>query len=194
MLKNATILNDGSIIRVRREKSTDEESSSEEEESSDEEPVEDLPEDEPQAEPEPVKEPTPEPEDPLDIEERELNTQLLMSLTLTLVDEENIRQRLLEIRKQRLRRDMAPGDQQSLAAKFQSSAECALFENEPNVIAKEDEEKLLIQRLEEEISEIDQRDVCVRLQEIFRDRKAALNLIVDTIEQHYEQILQVCFL
>ena len=98
----------------------------------------------------PPKEPTPEPEDPLDVEERELNTQLLMSLTLTLVDEENIRQRLLEIRKTRLRRTMVP-EMETLSSKFQSSAECALFENEPNVVAKEDEERALIQRLEEQV-------------------------------------------
>jgi len=34
----------------------------------------------------------------LDVEERELNSKLMLSLTLTLVDEENLRQRLLEIR------------------------------------------------------------------------------------------------
>ena len=101
----------------------------------------------------PPKEPTPEPEDPLDVEERELNTQLLMSLTLTLVDEENIRQRLLEIRKTRLRRTMVP-EMETLSSKFQSSAECALFENEPNVVAKEDEERALIQRLEEQVHAI----------------------------------------
>ena len=80
---------------------------------------------------------------------------------------------------------------------FQTSAECALFENEPNVIAKGDEERALIARLEAEtdsesaMSEVEQRDACVRLQEIFQDRKTALNHIVETIEQSYEQILQV---
>ena len=47
--------------------------------------------------------------------------QLLMSLTMTLVDEENIRQRLLEIRKSRLRRTMVP-EMESLASKFQVSS------------------------------------------------------------------------
>ena len=41
------------------------------------------------------------------------------------------------------------------------------------------------------LSEVEQRDACVRLQEIFQDRKSALNHIVDIIEQSYEQILQV---
>jgi len=200
LLRNATILNNGSVIRIRREKSSDEESSEEDDDTSEEEentaPEADQ-QHQPEPEPEPVKEPTPEPEDPLDVEERELNTQLLMSLTLTLVDEENIRQRLLEIRKTRLRRTMAGPETESLASKFQSSAECALFENEPNVVAKEDEEKALIQRLEEQVeegqspmSEVEQRDACVRLQEIFQDRKSALNHIVEIIEQSYEQILQ----
>ena len=81
---------------------------------------------------------------------------------------------------------------------LQTSAECALFENEPNVIAKGDEERALIARLEETesesaMSEVEQRDACVRLQEIFQDRKTALNHIVETIEQSYEQILQVSY-
>ena len=81
---------------------------------------------------------------------------------------------------------------------MQTSAECALFENEPNVIAKGDEERALIARLEETesesaMSEVEQRDACVRLQEIFQDRKTALNHIVETIEQSYEQILQVSY-
>ena len=41
------------------------------------------------------------------------------------------------------------------------------------------------------LSEVEQRGACVRLQEIFQDRKSALNHIVDIIEQSYEQILQV---
>ena len=55
LLRNATILNNGSVIRVRREKSSDEESSSEEEDSSDEEEsnVNDAPEADQQHQPEP---------------------------------------------------------------------------------------------------------------------------------------------
>ena len=83
--------------------------------------------------------------DPLDIEERELNNQLMMSLTLTLVDEENIRQRLLEIRKKKLRRNFNI-EQRGLAERFQKIAETTLFENQTNILAKEDEEKSLIQR------------------------------------------------
>ena len=55
-----------------------------------------------------------------------MNNQLMMSLTLTLVDEENIRQRLVEIRKARLRKNLQGEHLQQgggLAAKFQKSAD-----------------------------------------------------------------------
>ena len=83
--------------------------------------------------------------DPLDIEERDLNDQLMMSLTLTLVDEENIRQRLLEIRKQKLRKNFHV-KQQGLKERFEKIAETVLFENQTNILAKEDEEKALVLR------------------------------------------------
>ena len=83
--------------------------------------------------------------DPLDIEERDLNNQLMMSLTLTLVDEENIRQRLLEIRKQKLRKNFHV-KQQGLKERFEKIAETVLFENQTNILAKEDEEKALVLR------------------------------------------------
>ena len=69
----------------------------------------------------------------------------MMSLTLTLVDEENIRQRLLEIRKQKLRKNFKI-EQQGLAERFQKIAETTLFENQTNILGKEDEEKALILR------------------------------------------------
>ena len=54
LLRNATILNNGSVIRVRREKSSDEESSSEEDSSDEEESnVNDAPEADQQHQPEP---------------------------------------------------------------------------------------------------------------------------------------------
>ena len=83
--------------------------------------------------------------DPLDIEERDLNNQLMMSLTLTLVDEENIRQRLLEIRKQKLRKNFHV-KQQGLKERFEKITETVLFENQTNILAKEDEEKALVLR------------------------------------------------
>merc|ERR1712062_539695 len=122
--------------------------------------------------------------------ERELNNQLMMSLTLTLVDEENIRQRLLEIRKQKLRKNFNV-KQQGLKERFEKNAEQTLFENQPNILAKEDEEKALVQRLSSEtLAEVEQKDIYVRLQEIFRDRKVALDQSMNNIEQHYEHIVQ----
>ena len=84
----------------------------------------------------------PEPEDPLDVEERELNNQLMLSMTLTMVEEENIRQRLLEIRKTRLRRTEADVEH-NLVQKFVSESE----ELGETGRAKEEEEKILLQRL-----------------------------------------------
>ena len=148
-----------------------------------------------------------------------------MSLTLTLVDEENIRQRLLEIRKQKLRRNFHV-KQQGLKERFEKIAETTLFENQTNILAKEDEEKALVQRYiyklgykflrkknfqlacvikfvfvfvifrlsSETLAEVEQKDIYVRLQEIFRDRKAALDQSLANIEQHYEHIVQVSIL
>ena len=132
--RHPMVLNNGSVIRVRREVSTSEEESSEEDEvSADQEPAHD-----------PTPEPEPEPEDPLDVEERELNSQLQLSFTLTLVDEENIRQRLLEIRKSKLRKNQQNlGD--SLVQKFVSDAEVTIFENQQSS-AKQEEERILTEK------------------------------------------------
>ena len=130
------VLNNGSVIRVRREVSTSEEESSEDDEvSADQEPPHD---------PTPEPEPEPEPEDPLDVEERELNSQLQLSFTLTLVDEENIRQRLLEIKKSKLRKNQQNlGD--NLVQKFVSDAEVTIFENQQSS-AKQEEERILTEK------------------------------------------------
>ena len=134
--RHPMVLNNGSVIRVRREIST----SDEEEESEDDDT-------ESEVEPEPeVKEPTPEPEDPLDVEERELNTQLQLSFTLTLVDEENIRQRLLEIRKSRLRKILQQNHLgENLVQKFINDADVTLFENQQSS-SKLEEERILTQK------------------------------------------------
>ena len=134
--RHPMVLNNGSVIRVRREVSTSEEESSEDDEvSADQEPPHD---------PTPEPEPEPEPEDPLDVEERELNSQLQLSFTLTLVDEENIRQRLLEIKKSKLRKNQQNlGD--SLVQKFVSDAEVTIFENQQSS-AKQEEERILTEK------------------------------------------------
>ena len=43
----------------------------------------------------------------------------------------------------------------------------------------------------ETLVEVEQKDIYVRLQEIFRDRKVALDQSLANIEQHYEHIVQV---
>jgi hypothetical protein len=45
----------------------------------------------------------------------------------------------------------------------------------------------------ETLAEVEQKDIYVRLQEIFRDRKVALDQSLANIEQHYEHIVQVLF-
>ena len=137
--KHPMVLNNGSVIRVRREIST----SDEEDESEDDDSNNTEPEVEPETE---VKEPTPEPEDPLDVEERELNTQLQLSFTLTLVDEENIRQRLLEIRKSKLRKNLQQNHLgENLVQKFVNDADVTLFENQQSS-SKLEEERILTQK------------------------------------------------
>ena len=46
----------------------------------------------------------------------------------------------------------------------------------------------------ETLAEVEQKDIYVRLQEIFRDRKVALDQSLANIEQHYEHIVQVMLL
>ena len=46
----------------------------------------------------------------------------------------------------------------------------------------------------ETLAEVEQKDIYVRLQEIFRDRKVALDQSMANIEQHYEHIVQVTML
>ena len=46
----------------------------------------------------------------------------------------------------------------------------------------------------ETLAEVEQKDIYVRLQEIFRDRKVALDQSMDNIEQHYDHIVQVFIL
>lgn len=184
-----TVLNDGTVIRTRREVSTSEdedaEATSQPEQGSDPEAEAAM-----SAEEEPEPEPEPEPEDPLDTEERELNHQLMLSLCMTLTDEENIRQRLLEIKKSRLRKN-----QQKLAdnlvQRFANDADVTLFENQQSP-ARQEEERILMQKLSSstELPEVEQKDIQVRLQELFRDKKNILDGGLQRIEATYEHILQ----
>ena len=60
-------------------------------------------------------------------------------------------------------------------------------------IAKEEEEKILLLRLGSRgIAEVEQTDVQVRLQEIWRDRREEVTIGIGRMEQHYEHILSEC--
>ncbi|CAB4055076.1 unnamed protein product [Lepeophtheirus salmonis] len=57
--------------------------------------------------------------------------------------------------------------------------------------AKEEEKKILVKRLgSSEINEVEQKDIQVRLQEILRDQKTEIEGSIQTIESHYEHILE----
>ena len=78
------------------------------------------------------------------MEERALNAQLALSFTLTLTDEENIRQRLLEIRKTKLKRERVAEVVTALTEKFERETDELGERNR----AKEEEQKILLTRLE----------------------------------------------
>ena len=76
------------------------------------------------------------------MEERVLNAQLALSFTLTLTDEENIRQRLLEIRKTKLKRERVAEVVTALTEKFERETDELGERNR----AKEEEQKILLTR------------------------------------------------
>ena len=76
------------------------------------------------------------------MEERALNAQLALSFTLTLTDEENIRQRLLEIRKTKLKRERVAEVVTALTEKFEKETDELGERNR----AKEEEQKILLTR------------------------------------------------
>ncbi|TRY63116.1 hypothetical protein TCAL_08235 [Tigriopus californicus] len=184
----ATVLN-GSVVRISRNQAVNESSSDEDEDDEDDESDEESIEDtaaESEHVPELPSRPLPPPEDPLVVEERMLNAQLALSFTLTMTDEENIRQRLLEIRKQRMKRSQSETES-VLLDKFERESE-ELCES---TRAKEEEEKILVQRLSAEgLREVEQKDIQVRLQELFRDRRNTLDTTKKSMESHYEHMLQ----
>ena len=65
-----------------------------------------------------------------------------MSFTLTLTDEENIRQRLLEIRKTKLKRERVSEIEVALTDKFEKETDKLGERNR----AKEEEQKILLTR------------------------------------------------
>ncbi len=140
-----TSVMNGNVIRITRKSNNvssseeDEDTSGDEDEPDEPEGSSSEPEDLPAPSPAP---PPPPPEDPLDVEERMLNAQLALSFTLTMTDEENIRQRLLEIKKSRIKREKAGEVEQVLIDRFERETD-RLGETSR---AKEEEEKILVAR------------------------------------------------
>jgi len=175
---NVTVLNEGTII-IRRPgaaETSDEESDSEEENVI-------------APEPEPEPEPEPPPRDPLDVEEEALTEKLQTAgFLMSMPEEEQIKKRLLEIKQMRENPEMFKPENTRNFKFTQVSSEVA----KPST-AKEEEEKILLLRLSSRgIGEVEQTDVQVRLQEIWRDRREEVNIGIGRVEQHYEHILNEC--
>eukprot|EP00092_Neocalanus_flemingeri_P017423 GFUD01018846.1.p1 GENE.GFUD01018846.1~~GFUD01018846.1.p1 ORF type:complete len:499 (+),score=131.10 GFUD01018846.1:381-1877(+) len=173
-----TVLNEGTII-IRRPgaaDTSDEESDSEEENDVAPEPVEEKP----------VEPP---PRDPLDVEEEALTEKLQTAgFLMSMPEEEQIKKRLLEIKQMRDNPEMFKPENTRNFKFTQVSSEVA----KPST-AKEEEEKILLLRLGSRgIGEVEQTDVQVRLQEIWRDRREEVNIGIGRVEQHYEHVLNEC--
>jgi len=172
-----TVLNEGAIVikRPGAANTSDEESDSEEEQ--EEEKVEEKAEEE--IPDEPVK-------DPLEQEEEELNEKLQTAgFLMSLPEEEMIKKRLLEIQQMRDNPDMFKPENSRNFKFLAVSSEVA----KPS-IAKEEEEKILLLRLSSRgLVEVEQTDIQVRLQEIWRDRREEVTVGIGRVEQHYEHLL-----
>lgn len=192
-----TVLNEGAII-IRRQGRVD--TSDEESES------------EPEAAPEPEvpKTPTPPPRDPLEVEEEMLNEKLQTAgFFLSMPEEEQIKKRLLEIKQMRENPEWFRMENTKVVEISSASNKTILdfnkillknfkynqvsTETAKSSIAKEEEEKILLLRLNSRgIGEVEQTDVQVRLQEIWRDRREEVTIGIGRMEQHYEHILSEC--
>jgi len=173
-----TVLNEGTII-IRRPgaaETSDEESDSDEEVDIPPEPIEEKPEEPP-------------PRDPLDVEEEMLTEKLQTAgFLMSMPEEEQIKKRLLEIKQMRDNPEMFSPENTRNFKFTQVSSEVA----KPST-AREEEEKILLLRLSSRgINEVEQTDVQVRLQEIWRDRREEVNIGIGRVEQHYEHILNEC--
>lgn len=172
-----TVLNEGAVI-IKRQNQTQPDTSDEEEE-----------EEETQQEIKEPEEPEPPPRDPLEVEEEALNEKLQTAgFFLSMPEEEQIKKRLLEIKHIRENPDWLNPENTKNFKYSKVSGETA----KPS-IAKEEEEKILLLRLSSRgITEVEQTDVQVRLQEIWRDRKEEVMVGIGRMEQHYEHILSEC--
>merc|ERR1711862_1061808 len=107
---------------------------------------------------------------------------------MSMPEEEGIKKRLFEIKQMRDNPEMFRPENTRNFKFSQVSAEVA----KPST-AKEEEEKILLLRLNSRgIGEVEQTDVQVRLQEIWRDRKEEVTIGIGRMEAHYEHILSEC--
>merc|ERR1712025_226436 len=171
-----TVLNEGAIIIKRQGavNTSDEESESDSEEEEENEEVEEVEEE---------KEPE---RDPLDVEEEALNEKLQTAgFLMSLPEEEMIKKRLIEIKQMRDNPELFKPENTKNFKFVQVSKDVA-----KSSTAKEEEEKILLLRLGSRgIGEVEQTDIQVRLQEIWRDRKEEVTVGVGRVEQHYEHLL-----
>jgi len=172
--KGQVVLNEGTIV-IRRQGAavnTSDEEESEAEEVNEEEAVEEI-------EPEPAR-------DPLDVEEEALQEKLQTAgFLLSMPEEEHIRKRLLEIKQMRENPELFRPENTKNYKFTQVSSEVAKAST-----AKEEEEKILLLRLNcRGVTDVEQTDLQVRLQEIWRDRREELSVGLGRVEQHYEHLL-----
>nr|ACO15158.1 E3 ubiquitin-protein ligase Siah1 [Caligus clemensi] len=168
------VLNNGSVLlRINsRAESSEEDSDSEEE--GEQSRLEDLQEAE-------------EPEDPLDIEEKELIQKLSDKENMSYTEECDLRKRLFDIKTIKFKKNQT-ANEGGVSVKFQKIANEI---SDSKSKAKEEEKKILVKRLNSsQINEVEQKDLQVRLQEILRDQKTEIESSINTIESHYEHILE----
>jgi len=122
----------------------------------------------------------------LEVEEEELTSKLQTAgFLMSLPEEEHARKRLIEIRQMRENPELfAPENSRDWKFSKVSS------DIPGPSMARKEEEKILLLRLDSRgISEVEQTDVLVRLQEIWRDRKEEVQQGQSRLEQEYEHLL-----
>jgi hypothetical protein len=169
------VLNEGTVV-IRREGAAV--NTSDEEEEDEEEEVEKEEEEEPEPEV-PAR-------DPLEVEEETLQEKLQTAgFLLSMPEEEQIKRRLIEIKQMRDNPEMFRPENSKNYKFTKVSEEVARPSG-----AKEEEEKILLLRLNcRGVTDVEQTDLQVRLQEIWRDRREELAVGVGRVEQHYEHLL-----
>lgn len=167
---SVTVLNEGTIV-IKRSGAVDTSDEDTEDEDENEQPPES---------------PQPPPRDPLEVEEEELLNKLQTAgFLMSLPEEEQAKKRLVEIKQMRENPELFRPEN-SRDWKFSQ-----VFSqiSKPST-ARAEEEKILLLRLNSRgISDVEQTDVQVRLQEIWRDRREEVEQGVSKLEQEYEHLL-----